>query len=311
MHKTNSLRGVDLNLLVVLEALLSTQHVSRAATQLNMSQPAVSHALNRLRHLFDDPLLLRKNGKLVASPVALALRPELEQTLDGLRRLLVPAPFDPATEQRTFHLAMSDYGSSVVLPPLLRALRKIAPHVRLKITQLSRDAAVRAVLDGELDLALGVFEALPRQIDSQRLFVENFACLLDGRTLDGAAELSLATYLARPHLLVAMQNATSSEIDRALETAGHSREITAILPHWGTALALIEGTDMILTVAERSLSPLKGHPHVRIHTVPFDIPSFDYIQIWHERRRADPAHTWLREQIAEATASDAPIPPRA
>merc|ERR1711965_1205160 len=110
MQQMNNLRGIDLNLLVVLDALLAERHVSRAAARLNMSQPAVSHALARLRVLFDDPLLIRRGGQLVASARALEIAPVLEEALRQMRVVFGPSGFDPAKEKRTFRLTMSDYG---------------------------------------------------------------------------------------------------------------------------------------------------------------------------------------------------------
>ena len=123
MHQTNSLRAIDLNLLVILEALLSERHLSRAALRLHMSQPAVSHALARLRHLLGDPLLLRGKGGFQPTARALALARPLAEALQNVRSVLGGAVFDAASTQRVFRLAMSDYGAAQVLPALLRRLR--------------------------------------------------------------------------------------------------------------------------------------------------------------------------------------------
>lgn len=299
MHDTNNLRSIDLNLLVVLDALLAERHVSRTATRLNMSQPAVSHALARLRLLFDDPLLIRRGGRLVLSARALEIAPVLSDALRQMRGVLGPGRFDPAAEKRTFRLAMSDYGSAVILPGLTGMLRLEAPGIDLVIAQSSRDAMLQQVLDGECDLALGVFPDLPEQIAAQQLFLERFACLADRRTLAGQDRLDLEAYLARPHVLVAMKDEASAEIDLALRATGQMRRIAVTLPHWGNAPALIHGTDLVLTVARNALAPYERDPSLMIFEPPFPIPPFPFVQVWHERRSGDPAHLWLRNAIAE------------
>lgn len=299
----NTLRGVDLNLLVVLDALLAERHVSRTASRLNMSQPAVSHALGRLRHLFDDPLLIRRDGQLVASARAIEIIPALTEALRQVRAVLGPEGFDPAKERRTFRLAMSDYGSAVILPDLMRMLRDVAPGIDLVMTQSSREAMLRQVLDGDCDLALGVFPVPPEGVETAQLFTESFACLVDRGSLGGRDRLDMASYLARPHVLVAMKDEPSAEIDAALHAIGRARRLAVILPHWGNAPRLIHGTDLVLTVARKALALYEHDPALAVFEPPFAIPSFPFVQGWHERRRADSAHLWLRNAIARVSMS--------
>ncbi|AWJ91630.1 LysR family transcriptional regulator (plasmid) [Azospirillum baldaniorum] len=298
MHDTNTLRGIDLNLLVVLDALMAERHVSRTASRLNMSQPAVSHALARLRHLFDDPLLIRRDGQLVPSTRALEIAPALTEALRQIREVLGPGGFDPAKEKRTFRLAMSDYGSAVVLPGLLKTLRLEAPGIDVVITQSNREAMLRQVLDGDCDLAVGVFPDRPERIEAEQLFVERFACLADREGLGSQDRLDIGAYLARPHVLVAMKDEANTEIDMALRAVGHTRRIAVTLPHWGNAPRLIQGTDLVLTVARKALALYEQDPAVAVFEPPFPIPPFPFVQVWHERRGGDPAHLWLRNAVA-------------
>jgi len=291
----NSLSGVDLNLLVVLEALLAERHVSRAAIRLNKSQPAISHALARLRHLLDDPLLVRRQGGLEPTARAMEITPALTEALDRMRHLLAPAGFDPATERRTFRLAMSDYGAAVILPALLPVMRAQAPQVDLVVSQASREVMVSQVVDGEIDLAFGVFPGLDRSVRSHRLFDERFACLADAASLGGRKTMDLATYLERPHALVDLRPERQSEVDKALAELGHNRRLSLIVPHWGVAPRLIAGTDLVLTVASRIL-PIQDD-RLCVFAPPFEIPAFQFTQIWHRRRDGDPAHQWLRSRL--------------
>jgi len=300
MHKMNNLRAVDLNLLVVLDALLAERHVSRAAVRLNMSQPAVSHALGRLRDLLGDPLLVRRDGGFVLTARALELAKPLAEALAQVRAVLGPGRFDPAWESRTFRLAMSDYGAGVALPSLMRRLRADAPGIDMIVTQANREAMMAQVADGDIDLALGVFPRLPSQIRVTPLFEEHFVCLVDRRTLGADGQLSLEAYFARPHVLVAVRGETDTEIEERAVSLGRKRRVALILPHWKVAPGLIAETDLVLTIAGRSLEDMVPDERLAIVASPLTMQPFSFVQIWHERRDGDPGHRWLREAVAAA-----------
>jgi DNA-binding transcriptional LysR family regulator len=278
MHQMNDLRRIDLNLLVILDALLSEQHVTRAAQRLHLSQPAVSHALARLRDLLGDPLLVRAGATLVPTPRAMELIAPLAEALAQVQSLLAPNAFDPATAKRTFRLAMSDYGAAIVLPGLIRTLRREAPGIDLQISHASREGMLDAVLNGDIDLAAGVFPELPNELRSTPLFEEHYACLVDRNSLPANGVLDLPTYLARPHVLLEMRGSGTPEIERAPE--------------------FISGTDLILTVASRGLREIDERSLVVV-APPFHIPSFTFVLVWHTRRGGDQALNWLNGRIGE------------
>ncbi|WP_337243531.1 LysR family transcriptional regulator [Luteimonas sp. gir] len=303
----NNLRRMDLNLLVTLHALLSERHISRAALRLHRSQPAVSHALAHLRRLFDDPLLVRRAGKLELTARASALMQPLTEALEQLGALLDPPTFDPASAQRTFRLAMSDYGARVLLPGLARTLRSQAPGIDLVVNQASRESMLADVIDGEIEMALGVFPGRhPDAVRAHTLFVEDFACLADASTLQASGTLDREAWLARPHVLVALRAESDNEIDRALARDGLRRRVAMTLPHWGVANDLIAGTDLILTVARRNLDSIATDPRLRIFAPPLAIAPFDFDLIWHQRRERDPAHTWLRDTVVRVAQAGHP-----
>ncbi len=225
----NDLRRIDLNLLVILDALLSEQHVTRAAARLHLSQPAVSHALARLRDLLGDPLLVRAGAGLVPTSRAMELMAPLTEALAQVQSLLAPNAFDPATTRRTFRLAMSDYGAAIVLPGLIRTLRSEAPGIDLQISHASREGMLDGILNGDIDIAVGVFPEMPNELRSTPLFEEHYACLVDRDSLPADATLDLPAYLARPHVLLEMRGSGTPEIERAL-TALHERRRVAVEP---------------------------------------------------------------------------------
>jgi DNA-binding transcriptional LysR family regulator len=311
MHAMNNLRGIDLNLLVVLDALLVERHVSRTALRLNMSQPAVSHALARLRVLLDDPLLTRQGGGLAPTIRAMELSKPLAEALAQIRTVLGPDGFEPGRTRHTFRLAMSDYGAEIVLPRLLRELRRSAPNIDLAVTQLSREGMIAAVMDGDIDLGLGVFPPLPEQILSELLLDDDYACLVDRATLPPSAQwLDLESYLARPHALVAVHGVASTEIDEAIHAAGYARRVALIIPHWSVAPKTIAGTDLVLTVARTSLKSSLQDDRLVVIAPPIPLPAIPFSQISHKRRRSDPALRWLRNMIvaSASAATAAPLP---
>lgn len=294
----NILRRIDLNLLVTLHALLVEKHVSRAALRLHKSQPAVSHALANLRDIFADPLLVRRAGKLELTSRASELLQPLTEALDQLGALIEQPAFDAMNARRIFRLAMSDYGAAVILPGLTQKLRRFAPQIDIEIIQASREAMLAGVGDGELDMAFGVF-ALPlaQELRHRALFREHFVCAADKHSLADNGELDKAQWLARPHVLVAMQTGNINEIEQALQRAGVERRIALTLPHWGVASQVIANTDLILTAARRCFDTLPSPTPLQLFRPPFEMEPFDFTVVWHARREGDAGHNWLRQLI--------------
>lgn len=292
----NNFTQINVQLLLSLQALLTEKHISRAAVKLFKSQPAVSHHLAELRQIFNDPLLVRQNGKLELTSRAEELLIPLNEIFNQLQFLLTPNYFDPSNAKRTFRLGLSDYGTSVILPNLIQDLRSSAPQVNLEITHTSREMMYFQVMNGELDFAFGVFtENLKQEIESFILFQENFLCLVDSKSYP--EPLTLLQWLESPHILVALQPKSPSEIDKVLSTQGLKRRITITVPHWRVANELIKDTDLILTVAARNLNQIFDQQCLKIFNPPLEIPPFNFEMIWHSRFNQDPAHSWFRQKI--------------
>ncbi len=297
----DDLRRIDLNLLLTLHALLAEKHVTRAALRLHKSQPAVSHALAQLRETFKDPLLTRRGAGMALTPRAQDLLLPLEAALQQLNGLLHEGAFDPGQAVRRFRLAMSDYAAHLVLPTLVKRLRDQAPGIDMVVCQASREAMLAQLADGEIDLGLGVFPDTASGIVVETLFEEHFVSVADKRSLPPRGTLALDAWLARPHVLVATRPDTENEIDAALAAQGRRRRIALVLPHWRASTEVLAGTDLILTVASRTLDLVPDDQGLTRFMPPFALPGFAFQQAWHARRDADSAHHWFRSVVMDCS----------
>lgn len=300
----DDLRRIDLNLLLALYALLSEKHVSRAAERIYRSQPALSHSLNLLRQHFNDPLLVRQGSKMTLTPKAESLLYPLEQALAQLNGLLKPEPFDPAASQVRFRLAMSDYASAIILPPLSQQLRQQAPNIGLAISQANRTTMLLQLQEGQIDFAFSPFDPkqLPENIEYFCLFEEHFIGVTDHANLPKDPDnWQLTDWLNRPHILVDLQTDRTDEIRQTLAEQGYPLQPMLTLPHWNNAIKLLPHTDFVLTIASKMAQDLTAYPRLRRFSPPLPLPSLNYYVVWHKRQTHNQAHRWLREQIIQVS----------
>jgi DNA-binding transcriptional LysR family regulator len=301
----DSLGGLDLNLLLALDALLAERHVTRAAARLGLTQSAASHALARLRTALGDPLLVRGGrGAMVPTPRAEALAGPLGQALAALAAAVHgPPAFEPATARRTFRVASGDYGELVLLPPLAARLATAAPGIDLWFHQAPNDLGA-ALAAGTIDVVFAPVRgrAWPAGCFEKKLFRETFTCVVRKRHPIAGQRLTLARYCALSHLLVAPRGTPGSIVDDALAAGDRARRIAVAVPHFLVVPHVVAATDLVATLATRvvdAIAPL--HELVRLPP-PVELPGFDMAMVWHERAHHDPPQRWLREQVAAVAA---------
>jgi DNA-binding transcriptional LysR family regulator len=288
-----NLRSVDLNLLVVLRALLEQAHVTRAAEIAGLSQPAMSRALARLRTLFDDPLLVRGDRGLVRTPKAAALRPRLEALLREIEGLVSERPFDPATLSGRVSVAATDYEALLLLPHLMRRLSGEAPSLDVTVVPFAAPVLER-MLRGEVDLAFAVEGALPAVgLLVEPLYRDTFVTLM--RAGHPAAEdLTLARFLRLDHVLVTIFGDGRGAIDDSLAEQGLTRRIALRIPHFYSAINIVAETDLVVTIP-RSIAVRYAAPHgLAMLEPPVSRPPFTVISTWPAVLNADPTNAWLR-----------------
>lgn len=287
----------DLNLLRVLDALLRERNVSRAAERLALSQPAVSNALNRLRDLLGDPLLVRVGRAMQPTPRALALETPIRAALRQIEQsLVVGEGFDPARSRQRFTLAVTDYVELICMPPLLRQLADEAPGVKIAVRHLSPSLPAEALDQGELDLVLGRFEGIPTRFSSRRWMSETLRLVArrDHPHLAGAPDL--ATFLRLRHLWV-HGGQTRGMVDQWLGEQGLARDIVYTTPNYLQAAHIVSGTDLTVVLPTRLAQHFAGLLPLAVHPLPFALGPFHLDLVSVAQREDDEALQWLIERL--------------
>ncbi|HEY4179589.1 MAG TPA: LysR family transcriptional regulator [Kofleriaceae bacterium] len=299
MHDVHGeLAGIDLNLVLALDALLTERHVTRAAQRLGLTQSAASHALKRLRDMLDDPLLVRgPNAALVPTPLADRLAPQVRRILGELAGALRGETFDPATAKHTFHVGASDAVALVLLPPLVARLAKVAPNIDLWIHYAYTDWGDDELAGGKLDLVLGPPASRPAGAYEKLLFDDSFVCVMRKGHPLAKEKLTVSRYCLYGHVMVAPRGTPGSIVDSALEKFGRTRRIALAVPHFLTVPYCVAATDLIATLPTRVANVVADSVGLVRVPPPFDIPRFKISAAWHERRHHDATHRWLREQL--------------
>jgi DNA-binding transcriptional LysR family regulator len=296
-------RQLDLNLLVALDALLVEGNVTRAAERLGLSQPAMSHALNRLRVLLDDPILVRTPRGMVPTPRAEELAPAIHAALDDIDRALRGRPpFDPSTARRAFTIAAVDLSELTILPPLLARIAEDAPGIDLLVRPLRLDTIEEELESGLVDVAFVVLNA-DDDLGAlrQRLFHESFVCVVRADHPTVGEALTIEEFVALDHALVGPRGRRGGFVDSELARLGLTRRVALMVPHFLVAPMVVAKSDLILTLPERIARAFAAILPLRIvpTPAPLTLAGFDVSQIWHERQSLDPAHAWLRGLIAD------------
>lgn len=293
-----NIQTFDLNLLRVLDALLSERSVTRAAQRLHLSQPAVSNALARLRIQTGDALLVRGNGGLLPTPRAQAMATPIRQILENIESTLTPVEFNPRTHVQTFNLMMPDYVELLLLPELIAEVSRSAPMVKLSVQSFAPTTASDCLINGTLDLAFGYLGSIAEQLYRQPLLTESFVCVVRADHPRIKDSLSLEQFLTENHALVSPQGGGfSGLVDDLLAQQGLKRNVVLSIPHFTIVPSIIINTDLIITMTKSTAQKYLHQYAIKILPSPFNIPEYAVSQAWHSRTQNEPSHRWLREII--------------
>jgi DNA-binding transcriptional LysR family regulator len=298
--------ALDLNLIRVFDALMSERSVTRAGERIGLSQPAVSAALNRLRHIFNDNLFVRQGNDMLPTPLAQELGGRARLALSEIEGMVrAGRELDPAELSRTFTLMGADFFSMLLMPHLAATVQAEAPLVKMRLLDSARGDVARLLQENTVDIALERPLDMPDWVTITLLFRSPFVIIASAANpavagiADGEA-IPLETFLSLPHVIRSIDGSMSGMMDAALAQAGRSRNVTLALPHFqGVALA-VAGSSSIAAVPiqfARAVAPQLG---LRQFAPSIDVPVPDVNMYWHSRYSKDPAHEWMRSRIVSA-----------
>ncbi|MGH1428017.1 MAG: LysR family transcriptional regulator [Arenicella sp.] len=296
----------DLNLLKAFDALYKEQNVTRAAERINISQPAMSAVLTRLRDLFHDPLFIRDKFGMSPTEKAKSIHPTIEKALDDIDSIVLSEQvLDLSKEKRTFEIAANDYFQVVILPALMTRIRENAPFLKVITRPYLQDLAESGIMAGQTDLAFGRVHEPPNNLVVRQVMSENIACLAWKNNTKINEQLTLALFEELQHVIVKPLGKLKTGIFRTLKEQHIKRDIACSVLNFHGLPSLIEGTDYIALLPRHLCLEFTKNSQLTMYELPEEIKGFqDFNNIpfhlaWHRRYQKDPAHQWLRQQIIE------------
>jgi DNA-binding transcriptional LysR family regulator len=295
----------DLTLLTTLDALLQEANVTLAAKRLGLSTPATSHALARIRERLGDPILVRAGRRMVLTPRAEQLRPQVRSLVEDATRVMSAAvPFLPRELTRTFTIFTTDHVLLVLGPAVDRILRREAPGVCLRFLPSVMEDWI-PLRDGVADLSVCILGHFPQEFRTRQLFTDRFVCVVrEGHPTVGK-RLTLDQYLSLDHIVVSPLGRPSG-VDAALAERGYERRIRRVVPFFNAGLLMAASTDDVLTVSDRAALALAPTLGLRLVEPPLPLAAYSLNLLWHPRLDNEPANRWLRDVFVRAAAEAAP-----
>lgn len=292
---------IDLNLFRVMDAVHEHGGISGAARHLHLSQPAVSHALARMRRLWGDPLFVRHGNRMVPTELTRRVIGEVQAHLRGLQSLMAQAEtFDPATLDMTLRLGMRDVLEAITLPPLMASLSKMAPRVRLSSVRVPRDALERALTQGEVDLVIDRERRVGARIQGARLADETLAVIMRKGHPLGRQRWDVSAYLRCQHVMVSLQPEQADPLQGVLTARGlGERDVILRCQHYFAAANVAAHSDALLTLPGTYAEELTRALPLVMRELPLALPPIGIWMYWHADRDGDPVHRWMRESVAE------------
>jgi DNA-binding transcriptional LysR family regulator len=261
----------------------------------------MSNALARMRSLCDDPLFVRTSQGMQPTTFALELAEPVRQALSLVSSALqVSNRFDPAKASRRFTLVMSDIGEAMFVPPLMKAVQRQARLIDIRVLQLPRDRVAVVLETGAADLALGRFADLLKSYFAQRLFTDDYACIMrKSHPIAKKRRMTLADYEGASHVVAAPPGYGGAQIDATLAERGIRRRVQLEVPHYLVIPLILKDTDLIATVPERVLRTIPNPTDFHVTKLPLQVAKVEVHQFWHARFHHDAGNKWLRAIFAD------------
>jgi DNA-binding transcriptional LysR family regulator len=288
-------RQVDLNLLELFETVYRTRNLTAAGSQLGLTQPAVSRGLGRLREMYGDALFVRQQRGVAPTPFADALAAPVTSALDTLRSTLVPPTFDHAVQPRAFRVALSDVGERIFLPRLTEYLARTAPQLSLEVVSPTEQQLHEGLSSGRIDLAVGFFGSLSKQIHHRRLFRERFVYVAREGHPTVAGKLAREQLRELLHVVGGPQGMQHAAAVEKVLLGPRVKARVALRVHSLLCVGpVVAGSDVLGLIPGNLALVVAGHMPMQIIDPPIQFPGFDVAMVWHDRFHRDPASVWLR-----------------
>ena len=300
------IRAVDLNLLKAFDALYSERAVTRAAGRIGLSQPAMSHALSRLRGLFADDLFVRTPNRMEPTARAREIAPLVSAAIAHIEAALnLSVGFDPASSAGIFTAGMAEYAEVALVGRLAESFAQQAAKATLRLTPLTGAEAAEQLDKGAIDVAVSHLRALPAHLDSMVLLRDPFVLIARRGHPLAAQSPSIEAYAELDHVLVSPRGDTTGSVDRALADLGLKRRIALLVATYLALRAVLAASDLVATVPRRTARQIAAMADIQIMPLAIDL-SVTVSMAWHRRATSEPAQIWFRSLLIEAASDPSP-----
>lgn len=293
-----NLISLDLNLLLVFDAIIQEQHVTRAGNRIGMSQPAMSNALNRLRHHLKDELFVRSAEGMLPTPRALELANPIKAALNSLESALDPVEFDPSTSTKTFAIGTNDYCVSILIPKLATAMQRDAPNINIRL--MSSAGHTFEMLDEQkIDFGISAISDVPTRYGNEVCIEDTYVLLMrNGHSLL-KGKMTNQRFVKARHMVISPRGETHGFVDDDLAKIGLQRTIAMTVNHFSSAPSILANSDLILTTPKRIADNFAPLYNLTTRPAPFlGDATFSTVKlIWHKKFANHPAHNWFREYL--------------
>ncbi|MCX6119683.1 MAG: LysR family transcriptional regulator, partial [Proteobacteria bacterium] len=289
----------DLNLLKIFLLLMEVRNISHAAKRLNLTQPAVSKSLSKLREEFSDPLFMRASTGIIPTEKAVLMEEQIRSYFDGISKVYVrDETFDPQLARGIVRIATTDYFEQVCWIDIVTMLMGKAPNLTFVTQQVGSQIPYSDMRDGTIQLAIaGYFSELPKGVMLQQLFVDEFKSAVRKNHPLIADEIDFKQFMACKHAMVSPRGDLSSSVKKSVKESGRDREVGASVSSFMSSVSLVSKSDLILTTPGRLIDKFAKHWGLKVFKPPLKLEKIRVSQVWHERYQFDPLHSWLRKEI--------------
>ncbi|WP_199610349.1 LysR family transcriptional regulator [Flocculibacter collagenilyticus] len=290
---------LDLNLMQVFLQIYENKSLSLAAEHLNLSQPAISHSLKKLRDYFDDPIFVRSRGGMVATPFSDGIYPNVKQAITLLQTpILAHKTFSPEQCNTVIKVAVSDFNGAFLLPKLAVYLSEHAPNVELQVVHLDRDTVHQHLASGKLDFAIGsLFAIADAGLYQTRLFEDNYVCVVSNKHSHIQNTLSFDDYITAQHVIFSVEEKGVRDSDAYLKQQQQTRRVVMRVPYAANIVKIVEQTDYICALPTKIATAYCQGLAVKQFPFPFSIPHYQVNLYWHQRTDCSAQHKWFRQTL--------------